>query len=318
MEPAPCPPVRCGRLSALAAVGERLPPHAFFLVSAVFHYLGPAFAVLLFAHVAPLGVAWLRIASAAAVFAFWRRPWRYYRALKRPARRDVILLGGVLALMNVCFYLAIDRLPLGTVGAIEFLGPVGLAAAGMRSARNLAALFLASLGVFVLTDARIAGELSGFLFAFADCALFALYIVLGHRVAADGGAAGIDRLGVAMLVAMVAAFPIGIRDALPAFVSPDLLAAGIGVGICSSVIPYVCDQLAMARLARATFALLLSLLPAMASLIGVVVLHQLPTLAEAAGIALVVGAVLLHRTEPRCDQVAATDQLGPHATRASG
>ena len=123
-----------------------------------------------------------------------------------------------------------------------------------------------------------------------------LYILLGHRIAADGGAAGIDRLGSAMLVAMVVAFPIGIREALPALISPLLLAAGIGVGVSSSVIPYVCDQLAMARLPRATFALLLSLLPAMASLIGAVVLRQLPTLVEAGGIALVIGAVMLHRT----------------------
>lgn len=266
------------------------------MVSAVFHYLGPAFAVLLFAHVEPLGVAWLRIASAGTIFALWRRPWRYYRGLQPAARRNVLMLGAVLALMNVCFYIAIDRLPLGTVGAIEFLGPIGLAAAGVRSRRNFGALALAAAGVYVLTNVRFAGQPVGFAFAFANCALFVLYIILGHRIAADGGTAGIDRLGFAMLVAMLVALPIGIRDAVPAFVSPVLLLAAIGVGVSSSVIPYVCDQLAMARLPRATFALLLSLLPAMASLIGAVVLHQLPTLAEICGIALVVGGVLLHRT----------------------
>src|SRR5207253_8330182 len=84
-----------------------IPPHAYFLVSAVFHYLGPAFAVLLFAHIAPLGVAWLRVASAAAVFALWRKPWRYFLGLSGADRRIVIMLGVVLALMNACFYLAI-------------------------------------------------------------------------------------------------------------------------------------------------------------------------------------------------------------------
>lgn len=281
---------------AATFVVNRVPPHAYFLVSAVFHYLGPAFAVLLFAHVAPLGVAWLRIASAAVIFAAWRRPWRYYRALQPAARRNVLMLGSVLALMNVCFYVAIDRLPLGTVGAIEFVGPIGLAALGVRSKRNIAALALAAAGVYALTTVRLAGQPLGFAFAFADCGLFVLYIILGHRIAADGGAAGIDRLGFAMLVAMVVALPIGIRQAMPAFASPLLLAAGIGVGVSSSVIPYVCDQLAMARLPRATFALLLSLLPAMASLIGAVVLHQLPTLTDIAGIALIVGGVLLHRS----------------------
>src|SRR3979490_3172620 len=160
------------------ALTERVPPHAFFLVSALFHYLGPAFAVLLFAEIAPLGVAWLRIASAAVIFAIWRRPWRYYRALGTADRRAVIMLGIVLAAMNACFYIAIDRLPLGTVGAIEFLGPIGLAAAGMRSRRNFTALAFAVAGVYVLTDVRIAGELFGYVFAFANCALFVLYVVL--------------------------------------------------------------------------------------------------------------------------------------------
>lgn len=297
MKLAPLPAaVQSGKSPADSVAVNRIPPHAYFLISAVFHYLGPAFAVLLFAHVEPLGVAWLRIASAAAIFAAWRRPWRYYHALPAPARANVLMLGSVLALMNICFYLAIDRLPLGTVGAIEFIGPIGLAAVGARSGRNFGALALAAAGVYVLTDVRFAGQPLGFAFAFADCGLFVLYIILGHRIAADGGAAGIDRLGFAMLIAMVAALPIGIREALPAFVSPLLLAAGIGVGISSSVIPYVCDQLAMARLPRATFALLLSLLPAMASLIGAVVLHQLPTAAEAGGVALVAGGVVLHRS----------------------
>ena len=284
-------------LPAPRALGSvtRVPPQAWFLVSAVFHYLGPAFAVLLFARLDPLGVAWLRIASAAAVFALWRRPWRYYRGLDAPARRTILLLGVVLALMNACFYLAIARLPLGTVGAIEFLGPILLAAIGMQSARNLAALVLAAAGVLVLTDVRLAGTPLGFLFAFLNCALFLLYIVLGHRIAGDGGSAGIDRLGMAMLVAMVAALPMGIRDAVPAFMSPTLLAAAVGVGVCSSVIPYVCDQLAMAKLPRATFALMLSLLPAMACVIGVLVLRQIPSATEIAGIGLVIAGVALHR-----------------------
>lgn len=296
MKLAPLPSAGRQRSSqADSFVVHRVPPHAYFLVSAVFHYLGPAFAVLLFVHIEPLGVAWLRIASAAVIFAAWRRPWRYYRGLQPAARRNVLMLGSVLALMNICFYLAIDRLPLGTVGAIEFVGPIGLAALGARSRRNFAALALAVIGVYVLTDVRFAGQPLGFAFAFADCALFVLYIILGHRIAADGGAAGIDRLGFAMLVAMLVAFPIGIRQAVPAFVSPLLLAAGVGVGVSSSVIPYVCDQLAMARMPRATFALLLALLPAMASVVGAVVLHQLPSAAEVGGIVLVIGGVVLHR-----------------------
>jgi inner membrane transporter RhtA len=277
------------------AAAERLSPHLYFIVSAVFHYLGPACAVLLFAQIAPLGVAWLRIASAAAVFALWRRPWRYFRRLSSDDRKLVAALGIVLALMNASFYLAIARLPLGTVGAIEFLGPIGLAAAGLRSRRNLAALLLASAGVYFLTEVRFRGEAVGYGYAFLNCALFVLYVMLGHRIAAKGGIAGIERLGAAMLVAALAAAPIGFKDALPALHDPLLLAAAAGVGISSSVIPYVCDQLAMARLPRPTFALLLSLLPATASVIGLLVLRQQPTAVELAGLALVIAGVAIHR-----------------------
>jgi inner membrane transporter RhtA len=276
---------------------DRIPPHAFFLVSAVFHYLGPAFAVLLFAHIAPLGVAWLRIASAAALFAVWRRPWRYLAACGPRERRLIIALGLVLAAMNSVFYEAIARLPLGSVGAIEFLGPIALAALGLRTARNVLALVAAAAGVYLLADVRIAGEPLGLAFAFANCALFVLYIVLGHAIAADGGATGVDRLAAAMLIAAVFAFPLGIADARPALTDPWLAGAAVGVGISSSVIPYICDQLAMARLPRATFALMLSLLPATATLIGIVVLHQVPSAIEVAAIALVIVGVGLHRRE---------------------
>ena len=276
---------------------RKIPPHVFFFISAIFHYLGPSFAVLLFSNLAVLGVAWLRIASAAVVFAIWRRPWRVLLTATSPQRNLLIGLGIVLGIMNSCFYLAIDRLPLSTVGAIEFVGPITLAAVGLRTPRNWLAFLLAIGGVALLVDIRIAGEPVGFLFAFADCLLFMLYIILGHRIAQDGGATGIDRLGGAMLVAAIVATPIGLSSALPAFGRPELLLAGIAVGICSSVIPYICDQLAMARLPRATFALMLALLPAAATVIGAIVLGQLPTLVEIVGIVLVVGGVALHQTK---------------------
>ncbi|GHO42144.1 EamA family transporter [Ktedonospora formicarum] len=276
-------------------VTRKIPPHVFFFVSAVFHYLGPSFAVLLFSYASVLGVAWLRIASAAIVFAVWRRPWRIFPQMPWAKQRTLLALGIVLGLMNVCFYLAIARLPLGTVGAIEFLGPIALAALGARTRRNIVALLLAIGGVWLLTDVRFSGQPLGFLFAFANCALFILYVMLGHQIAQDGDAAGIDRLGAAMLIALILITPLGLGGALAALTNPLFVLAGIGVGICSSVIPYVCDQLAMARLSQATFALLLSLLPASATVIGVVVLRQIPSVLEIAGILLVVSGIALHR-----------------------
>jgi inner membrane transporter RhtA len=280
---------------------DRLPPSMFFLTSACFHYLGPSLAVLLFARVDVLGVAWLRIASAAAVFAVWRRPWRLLPELSTEQRRTIVALGVVLAAMNSLFYLAVDRLPLSTVGAIEFLGTIVLAAYGVRTKRNVLALALAVGGVVALTEVRLTGEPLGFLFAFANCAGFMLYVVLGHRIAnvrGDGVFGGIDRLGLAMIVAAIAATPLGIVPALPAFAHPTWLLWGIGVGLCSSVIPYLTDQLAMARLSRASFALMLALLPAAATVIGLVVLGQVPTIADLAGIALVIVGIAVHQDAP--------------------
>ena len=267
---------------------RRPPPHLYFVVSAVFHYLGPSFAVLLFARIQVLGVAWIRIASAAVILWLWRRP-------RAKLTRTLVAWGAVLAGMNAVFYLAIDRLPLGTVAAIEFLPVIALAALGARTPRNVAALALAATGVYLLTDVRLAGEALGFVFAFANALLFALYIVLGHRVSRTEGLDGIDGLALSMVVALVVSTPIGGWQAIGAFTDPVALAAGIGVGICSSVIPYVSDQLAMARLPRATYSLMVALLPAVATVVGVIVLAQIPTAPEVAGVALVVAAVAVHQ-----------------------
>jgi inner membrane transporter RhtA len=274
---------------------QRLPPHAYFVVSAVFHYLGPSFAVLLFARVDVLGVAWLRIASAALIFGLWRRPWRAYARAGAEGRRLLLAWGGVLALMNCCFYAAISRQPLATVAAIEFVPVIVLAAIGARSRRNLAALALAVPGVYLLTGVQLGLQPLGVAFAFANAVLFAVYIVLADRVAKHETLSGIDGLAASMLIAAAVVTPLAGWAAVPALGDPVALAAGIGVGVSSSVIPYVTDQLALARLARATYALMVSLLPAFAAVIGVVVLTQIPSRAELAGVCLVVGGVALHR-----------------------
>jgi inner membrane transporter RhtA len=277
-----------------------MPAYAYFVGSAIFHYLGPSFAVLLFARVQPLGVAWLRIASAALVFLLWRRQVRVTRLL--------LAWGVVLAVMNCCFYLAIDRLPLGTVAAIEFLPVIVLAAVGARTPRNLGALALAVPGVYLLTDVQLTGEPLGVAFAFANAVLFALYIVLAHRVSRQPGMTGIDGLAASMLIAAIVATPLAGWAALPALDDPVAIAAGIGVGLTSSVIPYICDQLAMAKLPRATYALMVALLPATATVIGVIVLAQVPSVVEVLGVGLVVAGVAVHRSpaeeEPEPEAVA--------------
>ena len=285
-------------IAAAARLGASVPPQAFFVGSAVFHYLGPAFAVLLFARVEPLGVAWLRIASAALIFAAWRRPWRVLARSDRGSRNVVAGLAVVFAAMNVCFYVAIDRLPLGTVAAIEFLPVIALAALGARTTRNALALGLAVPGVYLLTDVRLEGEPIGVAFAFANAGLFAVYIVLAHRLSRSAGIGRLDGLAAAILLAAVVVTPIAGWSAAPALLDPAALAAGVAVGVTSSVIPYVFDQLAMARLSRATYSLMVSVLPATATVIGIVVLSQIPSTIEVAGVALVIAAVAVHRERP--------------------
>jgi len=276
-----------------------MPPHFWFVVSATSRYLGPAFAVLLFGQIDVLGVAWFRIASAALIFALWTKPWRTFRGANKQAMMMFLLLGGCLALMNSAFYLAIERLSLSVVATTEFVGTIAIALWGLKAMRNYIALGLAVTGVMTLIDVRWSNDLLGLSFAAANALLFVAYIVLGHRLSRQGASEGVAQLGAAMAVAFVFIVPIGFQDAISAFASPVLILAGIGVGVCSSVVPYVCDQLAMAKLTRSTYALSLALLPAIATIIGVVVLRQVPTLMDICGIVLVMLGVALHRSTER-------------------
>jgi len=293
------------------------PPQAYFAGSALFHYLGPAFAVLLFSRVPPLGVAWLRIFTAALAFAAWRRPWRRLRGAEAGTLRLLVALGVVLAAMNSCFYEAIARLPLGTVSAIEFLPVIVLAAIGMRTPRNLSAVALAAGGVYVLMNVHLRGGALGFGLAFANAGLFALYIVLAHRVSRQAGLGGIDGLAAAMLFALPVVTALGGWKVSGHLLDPVALAAGAGVGISSSVIPYVCDQLAMARLPRESYSLMVSLLPATATVVGLVVLGQAPGARQLAGVSLIVAALALHRErataagEPRPRRGGPAGPVGP-------
>ena len=259
------------------ALADKAPPHLWFCVSAVFHYLGPAFAVLLFPSVGVLGVAWLRIATAATFFAPVTRPWRTFgsadcadapaahRLRRLPRADELLVLSGAGAAAAVA----------GRGGRIRRHDRARASSACAAAATSLA-LALAVAGTFCLIDVRWSSDLVGLAWALLNGVLFVGYVVLGHRLAARGAANGIANLGAAMAVALLFVLPFGFGQAMAAFSSPLLLGAAIGVGICSSVIPYICDQLAMSRLPRASFALMLSLLPLSATLIGVIVLAQIP------------------------------------------
>ncbi len=280
----------------VSLVSEAVPPSLWFVMSASFRYLGPSFAVLLFSRMDVLAVAWFRITGAAVVFAFWTKPWRVLKGKSRESIVLIVLLGLCLAMMNTAFYLAIDRLPLSLVAIIEFLGTIVVAVFGLRTARNYLALSTAVIGVFLLTEMRWSDDSVGLGFAAMNGLLFIAYICIGHRVARVGSEDKIGRLGMAMVFASIFITPIGFSQAVSFLTNPLLVSAGFGVGICSSVIPYVCDQLAMSRLPRSSYALMLTLLStATATLIGAVVLGQIPTPKDLIGIGLVMIGIAVHK-----------------------
>ena len=265
----------------------------FFVVGAVSQYVGAAVGVFLFETTDPAAVAWLRAAAAAVALLIWRRPWR-----TRWTRRMIMAAGGfgiVTVAMNVAFFEAIARIPLGTAVAIEFLGPVAVAALGSRRARDLVAVVLAAGGVAACAGMQAGADAVGVGFALLAAALWAGYILLGKRVA-DAGA-GLDSLAVGMTVAaVVLAAPLllgQLVDDPSVFADPRTWLLGAAVGVLSTAVPYGLDQVVLTRIGRARFALLLALLPATAAIVGAIALAQRPTIAEAVGIALVMAAVVV-------------------------
>lgn len=264
-----------------------------FVVGALSQYLGAAIGVFLFETTNPATVAWLRAAGAAAVLLAWRRPWR-----RRWTARMVVAAKafGVVTLgMNVAFYEAIARIPLGTAVAIEFAGPVAVATAGSRRARDFLGVVLVAGGVYLLAGVEPDADWAGVGFALLAAALWAGYILLGKWVADAGD--GVDSLAIGLATASVIAAPLllGVQLAGDAsvFADPRTWLLGVGVGVLSSAIPYALDQRVLARIGRERFALLLALLPATAAVVGAVVLAQSPTVGEVAGIALVMLALVV-------------------------
>ena len=275
------------------ALRYRAPAPVLFVIGAVSMYVGAALAVGLFTVLAPAAVAVLRMLGAAAVLLAWRRPpaaaWRGARLLRAAA------FGLATAGMNIAFYEAIARLPLGTAVAVEFCGPVAVAAVASRRPRDVAAVVLAAVGVALIADVRWSGSPSGVLWALAAAALWAAYIVLGKRVAGAGN--GLDDMAVGFAVAAVALSPLlllpGGGTGLAALADPVVLVLAVGVGVLSSVVPYVLDQVVLRRVGQARFAVLLALLPATATIVGLIALRQVPSPLEGVGIAAVVVAVAL-------------------------
>ncbi len=264
-----------------------LAPEALFMVGAISQYLGAAVAATLFDELAPSGVALLRVLGAGAMIVLLRRSWRRHWELAVLGRAAAF--GVSLAAMNLCFYLAMDKLPLGNAVAIEFTGPVVVAALGARTLRSAGALVLAVAGVLVLAGVEAEGTARGVTFALLAGAFWAGYILLGHRVARSP--ASVDGLGLGMLAGAVAIGGFGISAVGGALDAPLVLALGVATGLLSNVIPYRIDQAVMRRVDPPRFALLQALLPVTATIVGLAALAQVPSSQELLGIGLVMVAI---------------------------
>lgn len=273
-----------------------LVPPGLMVVGATSMYLGAAVAVGLFDVISPAAVAWLRIAGAALVLLLLVRPprgaWRWERL------RLAGCFGLITAGMNIAFYEALAHLPLGTTVALEFLGPIVVAALGSATRRDVAALVLAAVGVVLIADVRWSGTAIGVVLALTAAACWAGYIVLGKRVAARG--TGVEDLATGFAVAALLTAPLAwwVADAVRAGAAlPVILAQGVLLGIASTAVPYALDQIVLRRVGQARFAILLALLPVTASVIGLLALAQVPRPLEAVGIALVAVAVAVRSVD---------------------
>lgn len=249
--------------------------------------VGASLAVLLFPAVGPLGMVMLRLVFSAALLLLIARP--SLRGHTRSGWLSVLAFGAVLALMNTLFYLALVRLPLGVTVTIEVLGPLVLSIVASRRASAWLWALLALAGVVALGGGgweRL--DPIGVLFALGAAASWAFYILASAKVGREFPR--LDGLALAMTAGALLSIPLGVVDAGPALLRLDLLALGFAVAVLASTIPYALELMALRRLPASTFAILMSLAPATASIAGFLLLGQRLSWLEIVGIVLVIAA----------------------------
>ncbi|TWP37258.1 EamA family transporter [Leekyejoonella antrihumi] len=263
------------------------------LASIVSVQFGGALAATLIPTVGPAGAVALRLVIAAALLLSVARP--SLRAHTRSGWATVVAFAIALGLMNLCFYEALARLPIGVTVTIEFLGPLMLSTVTSRRPRDFAAIIAAGCGVVLISGALTTPwsdlDLTGLALALAAGACWAAYIICSARTGQQF--AQLDGLAISMLLSAIAVLPLGIAAAGSSLVGGTVLAKGLGIAVLSSVLPYSLELVALRRLAANVFGILLSLEPAVAAVAGLLVLGQHLSLHELVGMALVVGASIV-------------------------
>ena len=271
---------------------------AVLLVAMVSIQIGASLAKGLFPAVGAQGATALRLAFSALVMTLVGKPWRV--RLTRTNLTPLLLYGLSLGVMNLCFYMALRTVPLGVAVALEFLGPLGVAVATSRKARDFVWVALAATGVVVLSPVspfNASLDVAGAAFALSAGGCWALYIVFGAKAGEQHGG---RTVAVGSLVAAAVAVPFGVAHAGLRLLDPALLPLGIGVAILSSALPYSLEMIALRRLPARTFGICMSAEPALAALSGFVFLDEHLGPAQLLGVSAIIaasiGAVFTART----------------------
>jgi inner membrane transporter RhtA len=275
---------------------DRVPAAVLVVVGMGTVQIGAALAKSLFETVGPTGVVFLRVGFAALILVALSRPslgsLRRARAFRRSFRRDagaVIAFGLVLAFMNLSFYSSIARVPLGVSVTVEFLGPLAVAVAGSRRPLDVLWALVAAAGILLLAPVPVGDTLRldpvGLALAGLAGVLWAAYILLSARV--GRAVPGVGGLAVAMTIGGIAMLPLGVLTAGSKLLDPGLLLAGAVVALLSSVVPYSLELAALRRMSTGAFGVLMSLEPAIASIVGLVVLREALTTRTALAMVLV-------------------------------
>jgi inner membrane transporter RhtA len=267
---------------------DRVPPIGLVLTGVISVQFGAALATTMFDDLGPAGTSLLRIGFAALILVAFVRP-----RIRGRSRADLGLLlafGLTLGVMNLGFYEALDRIPLGIAVTIEFAGPLAVAVIGSRRALDVLWVVLAGAGILLLANPGGAQSLDtlGLVFAGAAAVCWALYIVIAAR--AGPRFQGIDAVALAMVVAALVPLGPGIAEGGSTLLEPQFLAIGAAVGLLSSAIPYSLEMEALRRLPRHVFSVLMSMEPAVAALAGWLIIDQALNAREIVAIGFVVAA----------------------------
>ncbi len=266
---------------------HKVPAQFLALLAIISVQMGAAVGKGLFAAIGPLGATFLRLGFAAIPLLLIWRP--QVRGLKRTQYINVLLFGVILAIMNGVFYLALRYIPLGIAVTLEFVGPLGLALVQSRRVKDIVWALLAVIGIFLLAPiGQQAVNLLGAALAILAGLFWAGYILCSARVGRSFSGGG--GLALAVAVATIVIAPLGISTGGAALLRPQVLLTGVGLAILSSVIPFSLELEALRRLPSRVFGVLMSIEPAVATLIGFLLLHEAIGLREILAIALIITA----------------------------